>query len=151
MDRRQLVEEMGIARERVMEAVAGLSEEQASKRGIEGWSVKDHLNHLTACDEFRFFEIGRVARGGSPASRDMDSEQADVLNGLIVTLRRGLPMEQVVADLRSVRERVLEAIAAAPEHALSGEAYGDFPVDGSISHDAEHAAAIREWRQREGI
>jgi len=93
----------------------------------------------------------RVARGGSPASRDMDSEQADVLNGLIVTLRRGLPMEQVVADLRSVRERVLEAIAAAPEHALSGEAYGDFPVDGSISHDAEHAAAIREWRQREGI
>ena len=109
------------------------------------------MNHLTACDELRFFEIGRVSRGGSPAFRDMDREQTDVLNGLIVTLRRGLLMEQVRADLQSARSRVLEAIAAAPDHALSGEAYGDFPVDGSIAHDAEHAAAIRAWREQEGI
>ena len=149
--RDQLLLQMKTARSRVLDAVAGLSEEQMSGPAVDGWSVKDHLNHLTACDEFRFYEIGRVSRGGQAAFRDMDNEQTDALNGLIVTLRRGLPASQVIADLEFARALVLDAIAGAPEHALSGEAYGDFPVDGSIAHDIEHAAAIAAWREREGI
>jgi len=150
--RDQLLLEMKAARSGVLAAVEGLSEEQMSRAGIDGWSAKDHLNHLTTCDEFRFYEIGRVGRGAGPAFRGMDDEQADGLNGLMVTLRRHLPLEQVMADLEFARSLVLEAIKQAPERALSPEAYGGgFPVDGSVSHDLEHAAAITAWREREGI
>ena len=149
--RDQLLLELKTARSRVLAAVEGLSEEQMSRPGIDGWSVKDHLNHLTVCDEFRFYEIGRISRGGPPAFAHVDEEQTDTLNALMVTLRRHLAVDEVVADLHFARSLVLEAIQRAPEHALSPEAYGDFPVDGSISHDLDHAAAITAWREREGI
>jgi len=150
--RDQLLLEMKAARERVMAAIEGLSEEQMSRAGIDGWSVEDHLNHLTTCDEFRFYEIGRVGRGAGPAFRGMDDEQADTLNEVMVAVRRHLPLDQVLADLDFARSLVLEAVGQAPEHALSPDAYGEgFPVDGSIAHDREHAATITAWREREGI
>jgi hypothetical protein len=149
--RDKLLLEMKTARSRVLAAVEGLSEEQMSEPAMEGWSVKDHLNHLTVCDEFRFYEIGRISRGARPAYQGMDDEQADTLNALMVTLRRHLSVDEVMADLNFARSLVLEAIAGAPEHALSPEASGDFPVDGSVSHDLEHAAAVTAWREREGI
>jgi len=149
--RDQLILEVKAARERVMAAVAGLSEDQMSRPELGGWSVKDHLVHLTACDEFRFYEIGRISRGARPAFVNMNSEQTDAWNALVVTLRQHLPTAQVMADLEFARALVLEAIAQAPERALSPEAYGHFPVDGSIPHDLEHAASITAWREREGI
>ena len=149
--RDQLLLEMKTARSQVLAAVEGLTEEQMSRPEIDGWSVKDHLSHLTACDEFRFYEIGRISRGTRPAFTRMDKEETDTLNALVVTLRRHLAVDEVVADLDFARSLVSEAIQRAPEHAMSPEAYGDFPVDGSIDHDLEHAAAITAWRQREGI
>ena len=147
MDRRTLVQEMGTARERVMDAVAGLSEEQASRPGAAGWSIKDHLNHLTACDEIRFFEIDRISRGGSPAFTHMSGQQSDTLNELIVLLRRSLSLDQALSDLAAARSRVLEAVAAAPERARDAKLYGEYQIDGSIPHDPEHAEAIRALRQ----
>ena len=143
--------EMKAARSRVLAAVDGLTEEQISRPEIDGWSVKDHLNHLTACDEFRFYEIGRVSRGARTAFASVDDEQTDALNAIIVALRRNMTLEELIADLEFARSLVLEAISQAPERALAPEAYGDFSVEGSIDHDLEHAAAISAWREREGI
>jgi len=148
--RDQLLLEMKTARARVLDAITGLSEEEMSRAEIDGWSAKDHLVHVTVCDEFRFYEIGRISRGGRPGFARMDGEQTDTLNGLMVALRRHLTVDEVMADLDFARSLVLEAIQRAPEHALSPEAYGDFPVDGSVAHDLEHAAAITAWRNREG-
>jgi len=149
--RDQLLLEMKAARDRVMAAIAGLRDEQASRAELDGWSVKDHLSHLTACDEFRFYEIGRISRGARPAFASADDEQMDALNAIIVALRRNMTLEELIADLEFARSLVLEAIGQAPEHALAPEAYGDFAVNGSIAHDLEHAAAITAWREREGI
>jgi hypothetical protein len=148
--RDQLFLEMKASRQQVMDAIAGLTEEQMSRPGMDGWSVKDQLVHLTVCDEFRFYEIGRISRGGPPAFAGAYDEQPDALNELMVTLRRHLAAGDVLADLDFARSLVLEAIQRAPEHALSPEAYGDFPVNGSVAHDLEHAAAITAWREREG-
>jgi hypothetical protein len=149
--RDQLILEMKAARERVLDAITGLSDAQASRAELDGWSVKDHLSHLTACDEFRFYEISRVSRGARTAFASVDDEQTDALNAIIVALRRNMTLEELIADLEFARSLVLEAIGQAPEHALAPEVYGDFAVNGSIAHDLEHAAAIAAWREREGI
>lgn len=146
-----ILAEMQAARSQVMAAIDGLSEEQIAVPGIDGWSVKDHLNHLTACDEFRFFEICRVSRDGGPAFAGMTVGQDDALNELIVTLRRSLPLSQVIADMEFARSLVVDAITGASERALDSSAYGDFQVDGSVTHDIEHANAVKAWRQGEGI
>ena len=150
-DRQQLLDEIKAARAQVLAAIERLPEEQCKKPAVDGWSVKDHINHLTACDEIRFFEISRVSQGGRAASRVPEGEPMDAFNESIVTQRRHLPMEQAIADLNFARSLVTEAIMGAPEHALDPKAYVNYAVNGSIEHDFAHAAAIREWRKSEGI
>ena len=150
-DRDQLLLELDTARARVMDAISGLSEDQMSRPDIDGWSVKDHLNHLTACDEFRFLEILRVSRGGQAGFTGFWGEQSDFLNDLVVTQRRKLPLAQVVSDLQVTREFVIQAITAAPNEALRSERYVMYPVNGSIPHEIGHAKTITSWREKEGI
>ena len=149
--RDQLLLEMKAARSRVLAAVDGLTEEQISRPEIDGWSVKDHLNHMTVWHEMRFHEIGRVGRGGAPSMPLLDDGEVETLNGLMVAVRRGLPVAQVLEDLDFARSLVVEAIASAPEQALREELYGGIGLRGGIAHDLEHAETIRAWREREGI
>lgn len=151
-DRAQLLAEMESARARVIKAIAGLSEEEMSRPAIDGWSVKDQLNHLTLCDELRFFEISRISRGGGPAFAGMNDEQLDYFNGMIAAVRRDLPLAQIRADLEFAHAMVVEAVSSALEEALNPALYGDgYQVNGSVWHDVEHAKAIEAWRKGEGI
>lgn len=147
----QLAAEFREAASQVAAAVQGLTEEQMSRPAIEGWSVKDHLNHLTVWHEIRFHEISRIARGGQAAYPPLSDEQLQTLNQLTVSCRTSLPVSQAMADLDFARSLVLEAIAGCPEDALRDENYGEVGPRGGIAHDLEHAATIREWRTREGI
>ncbi len=115
--------------------MARLDEAQMLLPDIDGWSVKDQLIHLTVCDEIRFHEISRVATGGQPAYVEFYGKPLDDFNEIVISLRRNLPMRQVMTDLDMAREKVLVAIAEAPERALDCEAYGNYAVDGSIEHD----------------
>ena len=124
-DRDQITHDMQAARSRVLAAVKGLTEEEASRQAEDGWSVKDHLNHLSMCDEIRFFEIGRVSRGGAPAFQRFDGPPMHTFNETIAALRRDLSLEQALSDLAFARSLVLEAIAGAPAIALDPRANGE--------------------------
>lgn len=145
-----LVFEMTEAWSQVVAATAGLSDEQMSRPAIGGWSVKDHLSHLTVWHEMRFHEVSRIARGGQPACLPFTDEQLEALNTLTVALRRHLPVSQVLADLEFARSLVAAAIAGCPEEALDQKRYGEVGQTG-VQHDLGHAETIRAWREREGI
>ena len=152
--RDQLLLEMDAARDRVGEAIAGLSEDQMSRPAIDGWSVKDHLAHLTFWHEMRFFEVSRIARLGGPSFPVTDVvggvDPIDEFNERFAANRRRLPLAQVLADLDFAREMVRQAIATAPEDQLDLRFYEEIGPNGA-GHDTEHAAMIVAWRQREGI
>jgi hypothetical protein len=151
-DRAQLLAEMESARARFLQSIEGLSEEAMSRPEMDGWSVKDQLNHLALCDELRFFEISRISRGGRPASAGMTDEQVDFFNEMVAGLRRALPLAQIMADLEFAHAMVTEAVSSAPEEALDPALYGDgYQVNGSVWHDIEHAEAIDAWRKKEGL
>jgi hypothetical protein len=63
----QLIAELDHAADQVAAAISGLTDEQASRPAEDGWSVRDHLTHLTFWHEMRFFEVSRIARGGRAA------------------------------------------------------------------------------------
>ena len=150
-ERDQLILELKAARDRVLEAVSGLSEEQASRRAPDGWSVKDHLAHLTLWHEMRFFEISRIARGGRASFPITGEEGIDHLNEQFAANRRNLPYSQVLADLAFAHEMVLQAVAAAPEDRLDQRLFEEIGLRGGAAHDRDHAEMIAAWRQKEGI
>jgi hypothetical protein len=131
-------------------AIAGLTDEQASGRAGDGWSVKDHVTHLTVWHEFRFFEISRIARGGRGIVPTFNDE-IDSFNETFAATRRHLPLPQVIADLNFAREMVLKAIAEAPEDALDSRHYLEASPAGGAAHETEHADHISAWRGREGV
>jgi len=149
-DRDELIQEMRAARQRVLEALAGLTEEQMSRPDLDGWSVKDHLTHLTLWHEMRFFEISRVARAGQPSFPLSTEEQVTPLNEAVAAHRRGLSLAQVVADLEFAWSMVEQAVAACPEDRLEHGFSGEIGPVGT-AHDFAHAEMITAWRQREDI
>jgi hypothetical protein len=142
----QIAGEFTSAHDVVRKAIVDLTEDQTSAAGPDGWSIKDHLAHLTHWREMRFFEIHRIARGGEPSVPLSTEEQVTSLNEAVVAFRRGLSFRQVVADLEFAWSMVEQAVATCPadrlEHSFSGE-MGPF----GTGHDISHAQMIRALRQ----
>jgi uncharacterized damage-inducible protein DinB len=141
---------MDAAKARIEEAISGLSDAEASRREIDGWSVKDHLAHMTLWHEMRFFELSRVARGGTFTFPESEDSAIDALNEQFAEKRRALSLEQVVADLEYAREMVRQGVQSAPDERLDFSLYGEIGPHGA-GHDTEHAEVIIGWRKREGI
>jgi hypothetical protein len=142
-----IIEELRASRAEVMDAIRGFTEEEMSSLTADSWSAKDHLAHLTVWDEFRFFEISRIARGGRAGLTDVSDEDIDRLNAIKSSPRRALSLAQVLEDLEFARALVLDAIAHAPEAALDEGRYGEIGLQGAAGHDREHAGMIRRIRE----
>jgi hypothetical protein len=152
--RDQLLLELDTASARVSDAVAGLSEELLASPDLDGWSVKDHLAHLTFWHEMRFFEVSRIARGGRAGFPIIEVvagvDPIDAINERFAANRRPLPLPQVLADLDFAREMVRQAIAACPEERLEERFYEEIGPNGA-GHDSTHAETITAWRKKEGM
>jgi DinB superfamily len=148
--RDQLLLEMDTARERVNKAITGLSEEQMSQQDLDGWSVKDHLTHLTLWHELRFFELSRIARGGRAGFPVTDETAVEHINEQFAANRRLLPITQVLADLDFARDMIREAVSNCPEDRLDLRFYEELGPHGA-GHEISHAEMITSWRQREGV
>jgi len=146
-----IIAELQSARSAVLESIEGLSDAQIESPAPDGWSIKDHLSHLTAVDELRFFEISRIARGGSAAFQGISDEMFDQLNAATTEYRRGMTALQVLEDMEFARALVLDAVSHAPDEALDEKRYGGVGLLGSAEHDRAHAQAIREIRRKEAI
>jgi hypothetical protein len=141
-----IIQQLETARSEVLAEVQGLTEDQITHPGSDGWSIKDHLAHLVVWDEFRFFEISRIARGGRAALTDVSDEKIDLLNDITAAPRRTLSLPQLLEDMEFARALVLDAISHAPEAALEESRYGEVSLLGAAEHDRGHAAMIRAIR-----
>ena len=143
----QLAAELAAAHARVRDAIAGLTEEQASVIGPDGWSIKDHLTHLTLWHEMRFFEVSRIGRGGLPTFPLASEAQVTPLNDAMASYRRGLSLEQAVADLEFAWSMVEQAVTACPEDRLEHGFSGEIGPAGT-AHDINHARMIAALRNK---
>ena len=138
-----------VSRAALMSAIEGLSEADMSQAALDGWSVKDHLTHVTVWDEIRAAEIDRISGGFEPAWRHMTDAETDSFNGIIERMRSSLGLTQVLAELESSRARVLAAIDEASERGLDEARYGEAGL--RTTHEVAHAWMIQSWRtQRAG-
>lgn len=139
------------SRAALMAAVEGLSEVQLIDPSVDGWSVKDHLAHIAQWDELRFFEINRISRGFETAHGGMTDEQVEAFNAMSSVLRRPISHQQVLWELEFSRARVLESIQNMTERGLEESRYGEVGLGSGASHEKEHAATIKRWRESRGV
>jgi uncharacterized damage-inducible protein DinB len=146
-DRDALIEHYRQTRAELLSAIEGLRDEQMTEPSIDGWSVKDHLAHITLWDEIRAHEVERISAGYEAAWR-MRGEQDGVYSELGYTLRHDLSLDQVKWELATSRQSLLDAIAATTPRGLDGSRYGEAGL--WSNHERQHAGWIKRWREEKG-
>jgi hypothetical protein len=119
------------------------------ERSLDGWSVKDHMLHLSLWDDLRASEVQPISAGLVSVWR-MTDEQDDAFNAMGYELRRDISIEQAWWELATSHQRLLDAIGAATPRGLDPSLYGE-PGLLRFEHDKEHAGWIRRWRGEKGI
>jgi uncharacterized damage-inducible protein DinB len=147
-DLEALLEHYRAMREEMHSALDGLSDELMTEVSLDGWSVKDHLAHIAQWDDIRASEVVRISAGYDSAWR-MSGELDEAYNALAYEMRRALPLPQVRWELATSRQRLLDAISAAPARGLDASLYGEAGLHSA--HEAQHAGWIGRWRGEKSV
>lgn len=115
----------------LLSCLEGLSETQmTSLHDNSGWSVKDHLTHLTAWEQSILFHFQGRPRHQAVgldeaffASRDFDSQ-----NEAIRKQREHLPLNEVLAQLRQTHAELMEFVRPLTDADLA-RPYRDYPPE----------------------
>jgi uncharacterized damage-inducible protein DinB len=147
-DRETLLRHYRQMREALLVAIDGLSDEAMTEPSLDGWSVKDHLVHISLWDEIRAAEILRISEGYDSAWRMIRGHE-ETYNDLGYALRHALSLDQARWELATTGQRVQDAIAAATPRGLDGSLYGEAGL--RSTHEAEHTEWIARWRGERGL
>lgn len=147
-----LIEKILHARQQLNQVLGGLTPQQLTAPGPEGWSVKDHLAHLAvwARKEIAVLE-GRSADEGlglPPGSHE--SLGFDEINATLRERSQALSLEETLAELGASHTALLRAVQALPDEKLSQPArpganftWAQSIAGNSCDHDEEHTQWIK--------
>ena len=130
-----------------LDAIEGLAEAQLAEPSIDGWSVKDHLNHLAFWHDLRCSEILRISSGFEHAWPLTVDSQA--VHDIVQPARANLSLDQARWEYESAIDRIIAAVGHANDRGLTQSHYGEVGL--GTTHDLVHAQFIRDWRQARGI
>ena len=128
---------------------AGLSDTQLEETGVVGhWSIKDVLAHVSTWEQEALKYLPLIAAGGRPPRYSTTEGGIDAFNERMYAHKRGMSLAQVRAEREQTHEQLVALIQAAPVEQLSGETRWRrrLRLD-TYGHYAEHAEAIRAWRE----
>jgi predicted RNase H-like HicB family nuclease/uncharacterized damage-inducible protein DinB len=155
--RAHLLARLAAERAGLLEQLVGLDENALTQEPVVGgWTAKDLLAHIAAWDRWELREMMRMRAGEAP---DLSAVQdVDAYNAAVVAAWRERTLTEVLAELREARATWLVWLGALSEEEFfrhrpfEGE---DWWFSGCVEvqwrHDAEHAAQIAAWREREGL
>jgi hypothetical protein len=133
----------------LQESYAGLSDAQLERPGVVGdWSIKDVLAHVTTWEQEALKYLPLIAAGGRPPKYSTTEGGIDAFNERMHQQKRSLGLAEVRAEAVRTHEQLVALIRAAPVEQLSGETRWRrrLRID-TYAHYAEHAEAIRAWRE----
>jgi hypothetical protein len=94
-----------------------------------------------------------MARGDKAVlgSVDLYAANFDPMNAIIMSMRRDLPLDQVLRELDIFHADFVAGVARLPDSVLAEGQFGRIFVQITAEHDEEHAGQIRKWREKEGL
>jgi len=148
IDKAVLLREEDEAFTELRRAIDGLTDEEMGHVWLGTWGVREILIHISGWHEAMTPALGRIAKGEPPYAPGT-YDDFDAWNARFVDEKTGVKTADILADLEPSRRKFAGAAAAVPElHFAPGGAARE-PFEGAgAGHYREHAAQIREWRQR---
>jgi uncharacterized protein (TIGR03083 family) len=162
-DKALLMERIDRAWAELNGAVRGLSEQELTRPGPDGWAMKDHLAHISAWERSALALLRGMPRHEALGVDEATYQSHDVerVNDAIEQRNRGRPLAEVLADFEQTHADVLTALerltpddlAKPYEQYLPSEAEAgssgpqrpvlDWVVGNTYDHYAEHTGWIR--------
>jgi hypothetical protein len=161
MNQDEILDALEDQREKFLEAIDGLKEDQLAEPGVVGeWSVKDIMFHLTMWEAELVKLLWQAAQGVQPTTVHFGKTPVDELNAAWSGLSRTRSLDQVIDDFAGVRKQTSRRVSAFKDQDLKdaqrfpwlkGHPLWEWIAEDSFKHEAEHTAQILAWRKAKGV
>lgn len=125
----------------LLRALRGLSDTQMTQPGVvEQWSVKDLMAHISSWERELIGVLDRLEHGEEPG--DSDWAGIDAFNAEQTQLSAQRSLDDIRDDFEETHADLMAMLEVTPvltRELVKGDTY---------EHYAEHAAQIRQWRDR---
>ena len=148
-DKARLLQEAEDEFEALRQAVDGLDDVRLTRVWLGTWSVREILIHISGWHQEMIPAFGRVARGEAacPAGTYDDF---DAWNARFVDRKAGVKVLDVLNDVEASHRAFMRAAGSVPDpHFAPGGAACELFEGVGPAHYREHAAQIRQWREKE--
>jgi hypothetical protein len=148
-DKARLLQEAEDTFSGLRQAVDGLDDARLTRVWLGTWGIREILIHISGWHHEMIPALGRVARGEA-ANPPGAYDDFDAWNARFVERKSGVKLVDVLNELDASHREFLKAAAAVPDAQFApGGAARDLFEGVGPGHYREHAAQIREWRQKE--
>jgi uncharacterized protein (TIGR03083 family) len=133
----------------LQQSISGLSDAQLTEpRTMDEWSVRDVLAHITTWEEQTLEHLPTIMAGGR-TPKYLTFGGIDAFNGMMTEKKRGLSLAEILRQMSETHERLIDLVRSAPAEQLNHETRARRRLRwDTFQHYAEHAKAIRDWRER---
>ncbi|MDQ3856823.1 MAG: ClbS/DfsB family four-helix bundle protein [Chloroflexota bacterium] len=116
----ELATRIGEARSKLERSLARLSDAELTLPGPHGWSVKDHLAHIVAWERSLLALMQRVPRHEAMGldQETYESHDTDAINTELYERSKDMPLEDVLDELASSHQELLEQLERSSEEDL---------------------------------
>ncbi len=160
MNKDELFHALEESRERFLEGIEGLSEEELLAPGAAGdWSVKDILVHLARWEAEMVRLLWQVSQGQTPTTAHFSAAGVDATNARWQAESLTRTLEQALEDFHGVRNQTLLRLEPFDDKDfttpnrykfLKNRPLWEWVASDSFEHESEHAEQIQAWLARRG-
>ena len=148
MNKRELLERVREAHEKLTKALEGLTEEEATSVGLNSqWSIKDALAHVVAWEIEAVRAISEI-QSNTWKPQKFDKQTIDEFNAHAVESRKENSMSQVRLEFDEAhREMEHTIVTLLPDEVDESTPAYKFVEGTTFRHHTHHAAQIEEFRK----
>jgi hypothetical protein len=147
-DKRTMLRQEEEAFTELRQAVDGLNDEEMRRVWLGSWGVREIIIHISGWHDAMVPAFANIAQGQAPYPPGT-YDDFDAWNARFVERKSGVKAADALTELEHSHRRFVEAAATLPDaHFAPGGAARDGFDGAGAGHYREHAAQIREWRQR---
>jgi hypothetical protein len=155
-DKATLLDEIRTQFAALEEILAPLDKARMTTEGvIPDWSIKDMLAHIASWHHRLLVWLHAALRNEEPSISGPNSvEEMDALNAQFYLENKSRSLTEVLTDLRTTHQQILDIIQAMPEEELfkpgrfawaEGEPLWRVIAGDTYEHYQEHQKQIQEW------
>ncbi len=157
MNKAELLTALKDEREKFLQAIAGLTDDELAEAKVMGeWTIKDLMAHLTVWESELVTLLAFTRQGKRPANLQGLTGSTDEVNAKWYAEYKARPLDRVLADFHGVRKQTLRQVESLTDKEmveskypwLKGEPMWKWIADDSFAHETEHIEHIRAWRKK---